>query len=271
MSLNYLTVEAFKGLWEKELLPSIKKEICSELAGIKRELEKLSSKCVEIEQSQNFLSDQYDSLLQTLQSTNVSIQNAEKDIKLLYEQTSSNKEFISIYDEQIDEIQQYLRRDCVEITGIPVTSVDDPKILAKELGDLMEVQVDERDISTAHRLPASKKVKDRIIVKFVNRDKRNQFYQRRSRLAGKSVKDLPHIANEIGSSRSNQTGKIYINESLTAYRKKLFGQINSFRKAQDYKFLWTMNGKILLRKNENSRVYGFTKESEFESFKSTLN
>ncbi|CAB3980775.1 Hypothetical predicted protein [Paramuricea clavata] len=108
----------------------------------------------------------------------MSIQNAEKDIKLLHGQTSSNKEFISIYDEQIDEIQQYLRRDCVEITGIPVTSVDDPKILAKELGDLMEVQVDERDISTAHRLPASKKVKDHIIVKFVNQDKRNEFYQR---------------------------------------------------------------------------------------------
>jgi hypothetical protein len=105
----------------------------------------------------------------------MSIQNAEKDIKLLYEQSSSNKEFISSYDEQIHEIQQYLRRDCVEITGIPVTSVDDPKILAKELGDLMEVQVDERDISTAHRLPASKKVKDRIIVKFVNRDKKNEF------------------------------------------------------------------------------------------------
>ena len=83
MSLNYLTVEAFKELWTNELLPSIKKEICSELADVKRNLIKLSSKCDEIEQSQNFLSDQYDTILQTLQTSNLSIQSAEKDIQHL--------------------------------------------------------------------------------------------------------------------------------------------------------------------------------------------
>ena len=31
-------------------------------------------------------------------------------------------------DEQIDDIQQYLRRDCVEIIGIPVTSHDNAPI-----------------------------------------------------------------------------------------------------------------------------------------------
>ena len=57
-------------------------------------------------------------------------------------------------------------------------------------------------------------------------------------------------------------------ESLTAYRKKLFGQINSFGKQQNYNYLLTMNGKILLRQNE--RIYGFTKASEFEALKGTL-
>lgn len=35
MSVNYLTVETFKELWEKELLPSIRKEICSQMADVK--------------------------------------------------------------------------------------------------------------------------------------------------------------------------------------------------------------------------------------------
>lgn len=87
-------------------------------------------------------------------------------------------------------------------------------------------------------------------------------------LVNKSPKDLPLISNEI----NNRAGKIHVNESLTANRnnKKLFGEINSFRKQQNYKYLWTMNGKILLRQNENSRIYGFTKASEFEAFKGTL-
>ncbi len=54
-----------------------------------------------------------------------------------------------IQDEQIDDIQQYLRRDCVEIIGIPVTSQDNPKSMAMEVGNLMGVRVEENDISTS--------------------------------------------------------------------------------------------------------------------------
>ena len=49
-------------------------------------------------------------------------------------------------------------------------------------------------ISTAHRLPNTKKVKDRIIVKFVHRDTRERIYRKRGNLAGKSTKDLPSVA-----------------------------------------------------------------------------
>ena len=41
--------------------------------------------------------------------------------------------------------------------------------------------------------------------------------------------------------------KIHINESLTTYRKRLFGKINTFKQQRNHKFLWTANGKILLR------------------------
>ena len=34
-------------------------------------------------------------------------------------------------DCSLDETQQYLRRDCLEITGVPITSHDNPKLLVK--------------------------------------------------------------------------------------------------------------------------------------------
>lgn len=100
------------------------------------ELEKLSRKCDEIEQSQNFISDQYDNVIQTLQSTNKAIQNTE-DIKVLHDQISTDGEILSTQEDQIDEIQQYLRRDCIEVTGIPVTRDENPKTIAMELGALI--------------------------------------------------------------------------------------------------------------------------------------
>ena len=35
------------------------------------------------------------------------------------------------------------------------------------------------------------------------------------------------------------------NESLTPYRRKLFGKINEFKRTNKWKYIWTVNGKIL--------------------------
>ena len=38
-----------------------------------------------------------------------------------------------------------------------------------------------------------------------------------------------------------------INKSLTSFRKRLFGRIHNLKKENQFKFIWTVNGKILLR------------------------
>ena len=54
------------------------------------------------------------------------------------------------------------------------------------------------------------------------------------------------VQAEMGKSIFSDS-KIHINESLTTYKKRLFGRINTFKQQRNYKFLWTANGKILLR------------------------
>ena len=54
------------------------------------------------------------------------------------------------------------------------------------------------------------------------------------------------VQAEMGKSVFSDN-KIHINESLTTYRKRLFGKINTFKQQRNHKFLWTANGKILLR------------------------
>lgn len=144
-----------------------------------------------------------------------------------------------------------IARDCIEITGIPVLPLDNPKQLVLELGSLIGVSISEDQISTAHRLPDTKKVQNRIIVKFVQRDKREEFYKKKKNLIGKKSSLLPSVQAEMGKSVFSDN-KIHINESLTTYRKRLFGRINSFKQQHNHKFLWTANGKILLRETETS-------------------
>ena len=42
----------------------------------------------------------------------------------------------------------------------------------KEVGSLAGVEIDDRHIAAARKLPYSKNVKNRVIVKFIQRDKR---------------------------------------------------------------------------------------------------
>ena len=69
-------------------------------------------------------------------------------------------------DCSLDETQQYLRRCCLEITGVAITSHDNPKLLVKEIGTLVGAEIDDSHIAVVPRLPDSKNVKNRILPNF---------------------------------------------------------------------------------------------------------
>ena len=66
-----------------------------------------------------------------------------------------------------------------------------------EVCEILNVGLDKNDISVAHRLRATKNTNDRIIVKFVKRNKRDEVYKQRSTLNGKTTRCLPTVNAEI--------------------------------------------------------------------------
>ena len=172
---------------------------------------------------------------------------------------------------KLDELEQYARRDCLEITGIPVVPNDSPALLVKEMSEIMGVNLNENDISIAHRLPPTKKVKDRLIVKFTRREKRDEIYSKRKNLKSKRTKDLPSVVCEPESAVVSHKAQIHVNESLTPYRKRLLGRILQFKRDHNYKFISTANGKLMLKKTESSTTKCFVTHEEFEEFLDELN
>ena len=43
--------------------------------------------------------------------------------------------------------------------------------------------------------------------------------------------------------------KLYVNENLTQYRKKLLWKTKELTKKYHYAYLWTTNGKVFVKKN----------------------
>ena len=78
---------------------------------------------------------------------------------------------------------------------------------------------------------------------FNSRSMREQFYESRKQLNIK-LKDID----------PNYEGYnvIFINESLTVKNAVLFRKVRQSRKAHNFKFFWTFNGKIMCRKAMNT-------------------
>ena len=117
------------------------------------------------------------------------------------------------------------------------------------LRTMIEVTPDQ--ISTSHRLPtrrtrhennSTKTFLPPIIVKFVNRDARNKIYANR-----KLTRDLDCNNFSVYGTKS-----VFINENLTRPRKKLLWMTKQKAQLADYKYLWTSNGNIFVRKSEET-------------------
>ena len=269
----YLSADQLRGMWKDEFLPSIRREIKAEIQTLKSSIKLLTERCDVIERSQDFISKKYDTVIEALQSSKgdtMKLDNKYKEITDLLEEkrddlaqtTRKHEDTLYRIECSPDETQQYLRRDCLEVTGVPMRAQDNPNQIVKEIGSLIGVEIDDSDIAIAHKLPDTRKVKNRLIVKFLRREKREEVYKKRKNLVGKNSSHLPLVAE----SNNSENSKIYINESLTNYRKRLFGRIKEYKRANNVKYLWTSNGKIMFKVNDMSPTQVFATHEEFEDY-----
>ena len=163
-----------------------------------------------------------------------------------------------------NELEQYSRRECLEIHGIPLPPKErdfkeNTNELVLKIGDMMGVSVRPEDISVSHRIPTSQKYQGRrsapaIIVKFTRRDTKEMFYRGRKELRGLATKDLGFSDENI----------IFINESLTEVNKELF---KATLKDHSYDHIWTSNGRIYLRKDRDSSAILIKDQEELNKLK----
>ena len=147
---GYLNVNDLRKIWKEEFLPSIKRELKSELEALRTSIKTLTARVDGIEKSQSFISEKYESVLKTLKSLNQTTNTlGKKDAELtkiadsLAERANRVEQAVYRIDCAIDEVQQYSRRDCLEITGIRILPEESPKQLIKEIGTFIDVNVDD--------------------------------------------------------------------------------------------------------------------------------
>ena len=83
--------------------------------------------------SQSCISKKYDTVMSTIKDVkehNESMKSQIKEIKEDINKISNDGFNVEV---KLDELEQYARRDCLKITGIPVVPNDSPTLLLKEV------------------------------------------------------------------------------------------------------------------------------------------
>lgn len=97
---RHLSADQLRGLWKDEFLPSIRREIKTEIQALKSSIKLLTERCDAMEQSQEFISKKYDTVIQALQSSKG------ETMKL----DNKYKEITDLLEEKRDEVEQTTRK-----------------------------------------------------------------------------------------------------------------------------------------------------------------
>ena len=147
---------------------------------------------------------------------------------------------------QLRELDQYNRRNNVQISGLKLTDEKNCETeVIRHIQTTYDVEIHPDLIEAAHPVPTRRQTGVKpIIVKFISRKTKE---------------------NLLSAVKRNRTRNgVYINEHLSAFNRFLFNKCLPLKTSKDgdFKYLWTKNGTVMLRKEDGSPVIRITNERD---------
>lgn len=254
-TIEYMTEEKFREIWKNEmkiemesmLETTIKKSVSSQLKSI-------NTQCTGFQESVSYISTQYEDLkkdnaeLKKLLGTySLELKNLKEENRHLRENLGTVSSRIKVLEEENMKQQQWVRLQNIEITGIPENKEEITSDVFLKISQRIGVNVEPSDLEFAHRVQprrAASAARARpIIVRLRQRAVKDQIIA-----AARKYRNM--TARDIGM--GNDANKIYINEHLTKDSKMLLSSSKQKAKEANYKFIWTKNCRIYVRRNETS-------------------
>lgn len=208
-------------------------------------------KIEEIAKSQNFLNLEFENIKQSV--LDLKGLNIKAKYDSLQNEIESLKQQLIDQDIARDELDQYHRRDNLEFHGIPEKINENTNHIIKSMVKNLNIDLKDSDISTTHRLKAVGNKTPGIIVRFTNRDIRNQIFHKKRNLVGVRNFGIDGMTN------------LFINENLTPRKRKLFSMGYKKKSSLKYQFIWTKNGNIFVRKNISSESIKISSEADIDN------
>lgn len=177
----------------------------------------------------------------------------------LEEQLLDLEDRVSDTEKDINETERYIRRNNIEIHGIP-KEIKNEKLedVVISIGKKVGVDFSSDNIEACHRLKR-KGGTNPVIVRFLNRRFCERLHASKKKLWDLSFNEMDGFSED---------SKIFFGENLCPYYQKLFSICYKLKKNRLIHAVWTFQGEVFYKINENDFQGLVVKDEEdlFSSF-----
>lgn len=229
---------------------------------IRKLTEELSSfrlEITELRTSVQFMSDKVDSSNKLMLDIKQEISALRKENEELRIKNQNLTSDVLELKDRVRSLEQYSRRNNLEISGVPETPKEDTISLLKDIAISIGVELDETQINATHRIPSfNKRRPPPIIVQFHQKMIKDTWIKK-----FKETKSLS--AKQVNSTYPDQ--RIYISDHLSPENKQFLAKLKAKCREVGYKFAWTRDGKFFARKNEGDRYQKIDTAGDIDKLK----
>lgn len=193
---------------------------------VNTEVSETANLIMKLEKNMNSRFDSLDKEILTLKD-NV-IKNLQMENERLRKKVDDLENKIETIERDHNSLEQYGRRNNIEIAGIPDSVLDGD--LEKEVTEIMKkinVDISENDIEACHRMGYSKNNSKKTIVRFINRK-----YAKKALINRKNLRSITSHKN------------IFINENLTTKNNKIAYLSRKLKRSGHLEKAYTKDGTV---------------------------
>ncbi|KAJ8733077.1 hypothetical protein PYW08_001375 [Mythimna loreyi] len=210
-------------------------KLVSDMTDMKQQNLEIQKTNIGIEKSIAAISDLYDDM--------------KCQVKRLQGECSDYKKLAESLDKTVRDLQYKSRSSSLEIRNVPSNDKESSTDLMKivtAIGNTVDLPISSNNVRDIYRNPGKSGNKS-IVVEFASVHTKSDLISRVRSYNNKQ----PNKDNKLNTELlgiSGQKRAIYIDEHLSNTTKRLFYLAREYAKKHEFKFCWTSNGNIFLRK-----------------------
>lgn len=184
---------------------------------------------------------------------NAEFENTKKNLELAsqesmlkgHEKFESTMRFlnkkISDLERTNDNLEQQSRNNNLEFHGVPHSEKENLPETIMKIANALKAEITTPQIVQCYRVRFKNKDKTGpVIAKFSSVQPKKEFLK---------VKKAKRDIKDFGVDGMEQ---LFLNENLTNYRRDVFFEARAAKQKKSFKYLWTANGNIYMKKNDGA-------------------